>query len=141
VSERPAALALERAIRASLEEGRAVTLLALGGSMFPSIVPGTQLCLEPDEARRPVAGDLVVVGRPDGGIAIHRAVHVDAGGKVLTWGDALPAPDAWGYAWVLAWPRVLWSPWRPSAWALWKGALRARAHLLSASLRAPRGGR
>jgi hypothetical protein len=137
VTGQPAALELEQAIRALLEEGRAVTLLALGGSMFPAIVPGTQLCLEPDEGRRPVAGELVVVGRPDGGIAIHRAVHVDPGGRVLTWGDALPAPDAWGYSAVLAWPRVLWSPWRPSAWALWKGGLRARAHLLAASLRAP----
>ncbi|MCS6900374.1 MAG: S24/S26 family peptidase [Myxococcales bacterium] len=134
MTEKPAALLLEQAICTSLKEGRSVTILALGGSMFPTILPGTQLRLEPHPTRRPIVGDLVVVGRPDGGIAIHRAVRVNQAGEVLTWGDALPTPDGWGYTSVLAWPRILWIPWQPSAWTLWKGNLRVQAHLLSASL-------
>lgn len=115
-----------------------MTLLALGGSMFPTIVPGTQLRLEPDASREPATGDLVVVGKPDGGIAIHRAVRVEEG-LVVTWGDALSRPDDWGPSPVLAWPRVLWSPWSPSAWALWKGRLRVHSHLLAAAFLPSRG--
>jgi hypothetical protein len=136
VTLQPAALQLERSVRAFLAEGRAVTLLALVGSMFPTLVPGTQLRLEPDADRNPATGDLVVVGKPDGGIAIHRAVRVEKG-LVVTWGDALPRPDSWGPSPVLAWPRVLWSPWVPSRWSLLKGHLRARSHLLSAALLRP----
>lgn len=133
-----AALQLECSVRRFLEEGRSVTLIALGGSMYPAIVAGTQLALSPDIERRPAPGDVVAVARPDGGIAIHRVVAVRPDGRVLTWGDALPRPDDWGFSPVLAWARVLWAPWRPAALRRWVGALRARSHVLTGRLRAPR---
>ncbi len=130
----PAALQLEQSVREFLAQGRSVTLIALGNSMFPTLVPGTQLRLEPDPARSPRKGEIVAVGKPDGGIAIHRVVAVRPGRLVFTWGDALGAPDDWGPSLVLAWPSVLWSPWSPSAWSLWKGKARVQAHLLAAPL-------
>ena len=134
-----AALQLECSVRRFLEEGRSVTLIALGGSMYPAIVAGTQLALSPDIERRPAPGDVVAVARPDGGIAIHRVVAVRPDGRVLTWGDALPRPDGWGPSRVLGWARVVWSPWSPSTAQRWAGQVRRRAHLLLGPLVSGRG--
>lgn len=106
--------------------------------MFPAIVAGTQISLEPDPARRPLPGEIVAVGRPDGGIAIHRVVSVLPDARVITWGDALPGPDDWGPMPVLGWARIVWAPWAPSTWRRWVGGLRARAHVLRGPRRAPR---
>lgn len=130
----PASLLLEQSVRDSLREGRSVTLIAFGNSMFPTLVPGTQLRLTPDSSRLPRLGDLAVVERPDGGVAVHRVVLINEQHHILTWGDALPEPDAWGYSPVLAWPKILHSPWHPSLWSRWKGALRVRYHLASTVL-------
>lgn len=130
-----ASLELEQTLRRFLEEGRSVTLIALGGSMFPTLVAGTQLRIEPDPDRDPRPGEIVAVGRPDGGIAIHRVVAVRDERRVVTWGDALPEPDDWGPSAVLGWARVVWAPWSPPAWRRWSGYLRARSHILKARLR------
>lgn len=130
----PDALFLEQTVRDLLLRGRSVTILALGNSMFPALVPGASLRLVPEPLRKPRPGDIVAVPRPDGGIAIHRAVRVFPDLSVLTWGDALPQPDDWGPCPVLAWPRTLSSPWTPSPWSLLKGHLRARSHVLSSTL-------
>lgn len=116
-------------VRRALEEGRTVSLVAMGSSMLPTIVPGTLVTLTPDPARRAQPGEIVAVGRPDGGIAIHRVVHVLDDQRVITWGDALGAPDAWGPAAVLAWAQGVQLPWRPGAWRRWWGALRGQWHV------------
>ena len=58
--------------------------------------------------------------------------------RVLTWGDALPAPDDWGPTAVLGWARVVWAPWAPSVWRRWVGGVRARAHMLRGRGHLPR---
>lgn len=120
---------VDQSLRRFLEQGRSVTLVAVGGSMFPTLVAGSLVALDPHPGRRPLVGEIVAVGRPDGGLALHRVVSVLDDGRALTWGDALPSPDAWTPAPVLAWVRIIHTPWRPSAWRRGLGGVRVQSHL------------
>ena len=128
---------VDQSLRRFLDQGRPVTLVAVGGSMFPALVAGTLLSLEPHPGRRPAVGEIVAVARPDGGLAIHRVVAVRPDERVVTWGDALPTPDPWPPGPVLAWVRVLHTPWRPPAWRRGWGRVRAWGHTLAGRWRAP----
>ena len=89
---------IESLLVGALRAGRGITLIAQGNSMMPLLRAGSVVRVEP--ADRALRGEVVAVQRPDGGLALHRVVAHE-GALVVTWGDALPAPDAWGPSAVL----------------------------------------
>jgi hypothetical protein len=117
----PVAAEVESVLLDSLRAGRGVTLIALGNSMMPLLRAGSVVRVEPAHAAS--VGEVVAIERPDGGLALHRVVaHV--GALVVTWGDALRAPDAWGPSVVLG--RVISPAVALSSVRSWRGW---RAHL------------
>jgi hypothetical protein len=77
-------------IKAALERSQRVRLTATGGSMFPFIISGDVVELEPTGSP-PVAGDLLLARRPSPSgeerYVLHRVVRV-RGGKFYLRGDA-----------------------------------------------------
>jgi signal peptidase I len=93
-SEAVSTLKCELAVEVLRKFGR-LRFAATGWSMLPSVWPGETLVVErvsPDQVR---IGDLVLVGR-EGRLCAHRVVDkVDdaESHRLITQGDALPAPD------------------------------------------------
>jgi hypothetical protein len=93
----------------ALRRGGTVRLIARGRSMEPTLPDGATVVVRPLR-RRPRAGEIVAVTRPDGGLALHRVIAWHDDGSVTTWGDALPAPDDWGPCVPLGVVKVVPSP-------------------------------
>ena len=72
--------------------GQPQTLRARGGSMGAAIPDGT--CIELARAERVELGDVVAVTSRHR-FLVHRVVGLASDGRVLTQGDACPAPDGW----------------------------------------------
>ena len=82
------------ALIAALRVGRPVTWRALGHSMEPTIPAGSFVRVAPCDVKALRRGEIAACLRPDGGLMLHRVISFDDEGRVRTWGDALPAPDA-----------------------------------------------
>ena len=81
-------------VRALLEAGSAVWLVARGKSMSPTIRSGTQVLVTPRQALRPLQrGDVVLATLGDGAPVMHR-VHEILDGRVVLRGDASSFVDA-----------------------------------------------
>lgn len=117
---------------ASLRQGRRVVMRALGGSMEPAIPSGSRVRIDPCEAA--LAGEIVAIERPDGGLALHRVVKVFPDGSVLTWGDAMPLPDRFGRGRPLGRVQLIDTSARRSLRFRLTGAIRARAHVALGTL-------
>ena len=72
-----------------------VRILLNGGSMFPLIRWNRDYVTIAPLKEPPVIGDIVLIAEPDAErYVMHRAWDI-RDGKVLTWGDNCPRPDAW----------------------------------------------
>ena len=89
----PASPAGRALVGAQLRANRPVTLIGVGGSMWPFIQPNTRVQLVP-MTRPSVVGDIVLV---DGfeRLTLHRVVAIDPRGCVCTKGDTNPRVDGW----------------------------------------------
>ncbi|MBV70085.1 MAG: hypothetical protein CMH52_01960 [Myxococcales bacterium] len=76
-----------------LARGQAVQFVARGQSMWPFIMDGDTVHVEP-LIHPPRIGDVVLLERTETG-PLHRVVAGPRQGRFLIWGDALPRPDAW----------------------------------------------
>ena len=91
-------LPLDAAITASLSnellaKGESIQFVARGQSMWPFIIDGDTVLLEP-LVHQPCVGDVVLLKKTETG-PLHRVVAGPHQGRFLVWGDALPRPDGW----------------------------------------------
>jgi len=83
------------AVLSMLDEGRSVTVMAGGYSMWPAIRPGDAVVIDPIGPRLPETGEIVALKR-DGGYVIHRVTGVTAGRNaalIRTQGDGVTRED------------------------------------------------
>ena len=79
----------------SLRSSGTLRLQVTGWSMLPSVWPGDTLVVESVDRNAVSEGDIVLFGR-DRRLFAHRVVtNASAPGDgIVTWGDAMPAPDS-----------------------------------------------
>ncbi len=76
-----------------LARGQSVQFVARGSSMWPFIIDGDTVGLDPFVGQ-PKIGDVVLLTTTVAG-PLHRIVAGPRNGRYLVWGDALPNPDTW----------------------------------------------
>jgi hypothetical protein len=87
---------LDRQVAASLAQdlarkGELIRFVTHGGSMAPSIPSGSEVTVVPCTLEEVRPGWVVMVRSPQG-MLVHRAVDA-SNGRLVLWGDAMPAPD------------------------------------------------
>ena len=85
--------ALDSMAHELLTRGEGFTFIARGQSMWPHILDGDVIELQPKLGQVRI-GDVVFIPTGDFGV-LHRVIAVAGDGKVLTRGDALREPDGW----------------------------------------------
>ena len=76
-----------------LLRGESIRFIARGRSMWPYVLDGDTVCVEPIE-QQPRLGDVVLIPHPGLG-RLHRIVYVSSDGRVQIRGDALVSSDGW----------------------------------------------
>lgn len=96
--ESAGAVTAAAAASAILAEGRSVTIIAGGYSMWPAIKPGERILITPYDPQIPLAKGMVVALRRDGGFVTHRVTDYRRGqfmNFIRTRGDTGIIYDTW----------------------------------------------
>lgn len=83
----------EKVLRPLLESGLSADVTASGVSMFPLIIHGQNVRIEPLAGRAPRRGDIIAFAREDGIAVVHRIVWVNTDGTLVTRGDSCSQSD------------------------------------------------
>ena len=96
--ESDGAVTAAEAAAALLAENRPVTITAGGYSMWPAIRPGDRIVITPYNPQIPLAKEMVVALRRDGGFVVHRVTDYRRGkfmNFIRTRGDTSLIHDSW----------------------------------------------
>ena len=74
-----------------LSRGQPIRFIARGRSMWPNIIDGDEVRIDP-LWRSPMVGDVALI-TGDGGVLLHRIVATSMDGAFVTQGDSLPQRD------------------------------------------------